>query len=52
MIAVALKCPIFGSEAVRPMALQTVKSGMPVIIWHVLIKHGTRNTGITAVNPR
>jgi hypothetical protein len=29
-----------------PIALQTVKSDTPVIIQNVLIKHGTRNTGL------
>jgi hypothetical protein len=33
-----------------PMALQTAKSGVPVIIRHVLIKHFTRNAAITAAS--
>jgi hypothetical protein len=53
MVAIALKCPFCGSEDVRvPRVFQRVKSGMPVIIRHVPIKHVMQNTDITAVSLR
>jgi hypothetical protein len=50
MVTIALNVRFVGVKMSDLMALQTVKSGMSVIIRHVLIKHFMRSTAITAVN--
>jgi hypothetical protein len=52
MAAIALNVRFTEVKMSAPMVPQTVKSGMPVIIRHVPIKHFTRNTAITDVNLR
>jgi hypothetical protein len=51
MAIAALKCPFAEEMMFAHTELQTAKSGMPVIILSVPIKHFTRNTAITVAGP-
>jgi hypothetical protein len=51
MAAAALKYSFCGSENAAHTELQTGKSGMPVVIQTVPIKHFTRNTPVTVAGP-